>query len=120
MSALPATARHVLRRTAWAALAVFLLAFLALEVVNHGVPALIAGLLLLLVPDLPKRLGNGSRKALAWHNFLHRPWIPLAVLVVYSAGGLGDWVPLFTAGLGWLAHIAVERVFGGGRRVRTR
>lgn len=127
MSVVRAPARQVVRRVAWAALAVFLLAFIVLEVVNHGVSALIAALLLLIAPDLtmlvgasPEVAGSGKLppKAVPYYNFAHQPWIPLAVLVVYSVGGLGDWVPLFTAGLGWLAHVALDRAFGYGLRER--
>lgn len=110
-------------RAAWAALAVFLLAFIVLEVVNHGGWALAAALLFLIVPDLTLGIGAGgngklSPKAVPYYNFAHRPWIPLAVLVCYSVGALGDWVPLFTAALGWLAHVALDRAFGYGLRER--
>ncbi|MEV6877853.1 DUF4260 family protein [Amycolatopsis sp. NPDC051128] len=125
MSVVEAPARQIAKRVAWAALAVFLLAFIVLEVINHGGPALVAALLLLIAPDLTMFIGAGaagdgklSPKAVPWYNFMHRPWIPLAVLAGYSAGGLGDWVPLFTAGLGWLAHIALDRAFGYGLRAR--
>ena len=123
MSDVLVPARRVAQRIAWAALAVFLLAFVVLEVVNHGVAALVAALLFLIVPDLAMLIGAGaggngklSPTAVPYYNLLHRPWIPLAVLVVYSAGLLGEWVPLFTAGLGWLTHIAVDRAFGYGLR----
>ena len=119
------------RRVAWAALAVFLLAFVALEVINHGGSALAAALLFLIAPDLTLFIGTGGNgrlapKAVPYYNFAHRPWLPLAVLIAYSTGALGDWVPLFTAALGWLAHVALDRAFGyglrerdGSRRVRT-
>ncbi|WET76294.1 DUF4260 family protein [Amycolatopsis sp. QT-25] len=123
MSVVVTPARQVAKRVAWAALAAFLLAFIVLEVINHGGSALVAALLLLIAPDLTMLIGAGvagkgklSPKAVPYYNVMHRPWIPLAVLVVYSAGGLGDWVPLFTAGLGWLAHIALDRAFGYGLR----
>jgi hypothetical protein len=123
MSVVLAPARQVVKRVAWAALAAFLLAFIVLEVINHGGSALVAALLLLIVPDLTMVIGAGaagdgklSPKAVPYYNLMHRPWIPLAVLVIYSLGGLGDWVPLFTAGLGWLAHIALDRAFGYGLR----
>lgn len=125
MSVALAPARQVVKRVAWAALAVFLLAFIVLEVINHGGSALVAALLLLMAPDLTMFIGastagNGklSPKAVPYYNLMHQPWIPLALLVVYSIGGLGDWVPLFTAGLGWLAHIALDRAFGYGLRER--
>lgn len=109
----------VAKRVAWAALAVFLLAFVVLEVINHGVAAGVAALLFLIAPDLPMVIGGKlSPRAVPYYNFVHRPWIPLAVLLAYSAGLLGDWVPLFTAGLGWLTHIALDRAFGYGLRNR--
>ena len=123
MSLVLAPARPVVSRVAWATLAVFLLAFIVLEVINHGGSALVAALLLMVAPDLTMLIGardggDGrlSPRAVPYYNAMHRPWVPLAVLVVYSAGGLGSWVPLFTAALGWLAHIALDRAFGYGLR----
>jgi hypothetical protein len=123
MSPVLAPARPIAKRVAWAALAVFLLAFIVLEVINHGGSALVAALLLMVAPDLTMLIGardggDGrlSPRAVPYYNAMHRPWVPLAVLVVYSAGGLGSWVPLFTAALGWLAHIALDRAFGYGLR----
>jgi hypothetical protein len=115
------TSTGVAKRVAWAALAVFLLAFVVLEVINHGATAGVAALLFLIAPDLTMLIGTGgngklSPRAVPYYNLVHRPWIPLAVLVAYSSGLLGDWVPLFTAGLGWLTHIALERTFGYGLR----
>jgi hypothetical protein len=125
MSNVLAPARPAAKRVAWAALAVFLLAFIVLEVINHGGSALVAALLLMVAPDLTMLVGaseggNGrlSPRAVPYYNAMHRPWIPLAVLVVYSAGGLGTWVPLFVGALGWLAHIALDRAFGYGLRER--
>jgi hypothetical protein len=124
MSTVRVPARPI-ARVAWAALAAFLLAFIALEVIKHGSSALVGALVLLIAPDLTLLVGartggNGklSPKAVPFYNAVHRPWLPLALLVVYSVGALGDWVPLFTAGLGWLAHIAVDRAFGYGLRAR--
>jgi uncharacterized protein DUF4260 len=125
MSVVLTPARQVAKRVAWAALAAFLLAFIVLEVINHGGSALLGALLFLIAPDLTMVIGAGTAgngklapKAVPYYNIVHRPWIPLAVLVVYSAGGLGEWVPLFTAGLGWLAHVALDRAFGYGLRER--
>lgn len=124
MSVTHAPARPI-ARVAWAALATFLLAFIALEVIKHGSSALISALALLIAPDLTmligaRTAGDGklSPKAVPFYNVMHRPWLPLALLVIYSVGALGDWVPLFTAGLGWLAHVAVDRAFGYGLRAR--
>jgi Domain of unknown function (DUF4260) len=121
MSGVRAPARPIGARVAWAALAVFLLAFIALEVIKHGGGALVGALLLLAAPEVTVVLGRvvGDRRLVPFYNAVHRPWLPLALLVVYSVGGLGDRVPLFTAGLGWLAHIAVERALGHGLRARN-
>ncbi|NRQ36729.1 DUF4260 family protein [Nonomuraea sp. NN258] len=125
MSAVTVPARRrVVSRTAWAALAIFLLAFVVLEVVNHGAPALISAILFVIVPDLTLFIGaseggNGrlSPRAVPFYNFMHRPWIPLAILVGYSFGPI-DWVPLFVMGLAWLLHVAADRAFGYGLRNR--
>ncbi|TMR20943.1 DUF4260 family protein [Nonomuraea turkmeniaca] len=115
-------ARRVASRTAWAALALFLLAFTVLEVANHGAPALVTAILFAILPDLTMLIGareggNGllSPKAVPYYNFMHRPWIPLAIMVGYSFGPI-DFVPLFVAGLAWLLHVAADRAFGYGLR----
>ncbi|MBB5077415.1 DUF4260 family protein [Nonomuraea endophytica] len=120
--AVAAPARNVAARVAWAALALFLLAFTVLEVVNHGVPALVTAIAVVIVPDLTMFIGareggNGrlSPKAVPYYNFMHRPWIPLVILVGYSFGPI-DFVPLFVAGLAWLLHVAADRAFGYGLR----
>jgi hypothetical protein len=41
--------------------------------------------------------------------------VPLIVLVAYAVGPI-EWPPLFTAGLGWLTHIALDRAAGYGPR----
>jgi hypothetical protein len=120
MSEVLPPAPQVAKRVAWAALAVFLLAFIALEVVNHGIPALVAALLFLIAPDLTMLTKTGVTsnpppRAVPYYNLAHRAWIPLTVLLIYSIGLLGDWVPLFTAALGWLAHIALHQTFGNVR-----
>ncbi|MFI6388603.1 DUF4260 family protein [Nonomuraea sp. NPDC050547] len=116
--------RSVAARVAWAALALFLLAFTVLEVVNHGAPALVTAIVFAIVPDLTMFIGareggDGrlSPKAVPFYNFMHRPWIPLVILVGYSFGPV-DFVPLFVAGLAWLLHVAADRAFGYGLRNR--
>ncbi|MFI9551926.1 DUF4260 family protein [Nonomuraea endophytica] len=120
--AVAAPARNVAARVAWAALALFLLAFTVLEVFNHGVPALVTAIAVVIVPDLTmligaREAGKGrlSPKAVPYYNFMHRPWIPLVILVGYSFGPI-DFVPLFVAGLAWLLHVAADRAFGYGLR----
>jgi hypothetical protein len=109
-------------RIAWGAFALFLLAFAVLEVVNHGAPALITAVAFAIIPDLTmfigaREAGNGkpSPKAVPYYNFMHRPWIPLAIMVAYSFGPV-DFVPIFVAGLAWLLHVAADRSFGYGLR----
>ncbi|MBP2330909.1 hypothetical protein JOF56_011294 [Kibdelosporangium banguiense] len=122
MSLVLAPARPIAQRVAWGVLAVFLLAFLVFEVVKHGGATWATALLLLIAPDLTMFIGAGeggngklSPKAVPFYNAMHRPWIPLTLLVGYSFSNL-DWVPLFTAGLAWLLHIASDRAFGYGLR----
>ncbi|CAM4022375.1 DUF4260 domain-containing protein [Kibdelosporangium persicum] len=122
MSHVLAPGRFTAQRAGWAVLAAFLLAFLAFEVVKHGGWSWATALALLIAPDLTMLIGaseggNGklSPKAVPFYNAMHWPWIPLALLVGYSFSDL-DWVPLFTAGLAWLLHIAVDRAFGYGMR----
>ena len=50
-----------------------------------------------------------------WYNAAHRVWVPVLLLAVYTVSPL-TWAPLFAAGLGWLAHIAVDRACGYGLR----
>ncbi|MFC0112842.1 DUF4260 family protein [Kibdelosporangium aridum] len=122
MSQVLAPVRPIAHRVAWAALALFLLAFLIFEVVKHGGWSWATALALFIAPDLTMFIdvrsgGDGrlSPKAVPFYNAVHRPWIPLVVLVGYSFSDL-DMVPLFTAGLAWLLHIAMDRTFGYGLR----
>ncbi|MGC7097381.1 DUF4260 family protein [Amycolatopsis lurida] len=116
--------RPVVQRVAWGAFALFLLAFLVFEVVKHGGDTLATALVLLIAPDLTMFIGAGgggngrlSPKAVPFYNAMHRPWIPLVLLLGYSVSDL-NWVPLFTAGLAWLLHISLDRAFGYGLRDR--
>ncbi|MET7334962.1 hypothetical protein [Nonomuraea sp. NPDC005650] len=99
------------RKIGWGTLALFLAAFAVFESVKYGLPTTAAMLLFFALPDLARLAGVRPPGPL--HQALHRVWIPLAVLVGYSFG-LVVWPPLFTAGLGWLTRIAVERTFGRG------
>ncbi len=99
------------RRICWGALALFLAAFAVFESVKYGLPTTAAMLLFVALPDLA-RLG-GVRPPGPAHQVVHRVWIPLGVLVGYTFGPI-VWPPLFTAGLGWLTRIAVERALGRG------
>ncbi|KAB8189467.1 DUF4260 family protein [Nonomuraea phyllanthi] len=100
-----------LRRLGWGALALFLAAFAIFESVKYGLPTTVAMLLFFALIDLARLAGVRPPGVL--HQALHRVWIPLVVVVAYSFGPI-VWPPLFTAGLGWLTRIAVERAFGRG------
>jgi len=126
-----ATTHHdvpsTVRRSAWAAWAVFLTAFAILEGVNHGAGswwALAGGLI---APDLsffaaagsrePVRQGQLPSQAVPFYNTAHRSWIPLALAVAYSVSPLQ--VPaLFTFLLAWMLHIAIDRVAGYNLRTK--
>jgi hypothetical protein len=102
------------------ALTALLLAALVFEVARHGlwVPA-VAGVV---APDLALLLGIGKGlepgrlhpRAVPAYNAVHRPWGPLALMALATAGlpGLG-W---FVAGLGWAFHVALDRSAGYGLR----
>src|ERR1700761_8580445 len=113
------------RRAGWLGAGLAALAFGGLEVANHG-PWALAGLITFAIaPDLTflKGLGQASQMqpgqlppaAVPWYNAAHRPWVPALLLVAYAVTPL-TWAPLFAAGLGWLAHIALDRAMGFGLR----
>ncbi|MEV5609118.1 DUF4260 family protein [Streptomyces sp. NPDC052225] len=114
-------------RGAWALFAVFLLAWTVLEMVNHGGAAIVLGIVGFLAPDLtlvigpagPHEAGQLPRGRVAAYNFVHRPVLPLAGLVVVPflpGDGPSANVGLFTLALGWLLHIAADRALGHGLR----
>ena len=125
-----ATQHHfptALRRTGWAAWAVFLTAFAVLEGVNHGAGSWLALVGGVIAPDLsffaaagahePVRQGQLPRKAVPFYNTAHRTWIPFALAVAYSVSTLQ--VPaLFTFLLAWMLHIAIDRVAGYNLRTK--
>jgi hypothetical protein len=100
-----------IRKICWGALALFLAAFAIFESLKYGLPTTAAALVFFALPDLA-RLAR-VRPPGPVYQAVHRVWIPLAVLVGYTFGPI-VWPPLFTAGLGWLTRIAVERTFGRG------
>ncbi|MEO3796992.1 hypothetical protein ABGB14_42905 [Nonomuraea sp. B10E15] len=71
----------------------------------------IAALAFFVFPDVTRFAGVRPPGAL--HQAVHRVWIPLAVLVGYTFGPV-VWPPLFTAGLGWLTRVALDRTLGRG------
>ncbi|MFF4622065.1 hypothetical protein [Nonomuraea jabiensis] len=100
---------HRVRTVCWAALALFLAAFAVFESVKYGLPTSVAALIFVALPDLA-RLARVPPSGVP-HQAVHRVWIPLAVVIGYSFGPI-VWPPLFTAGLGWLTRIAVDRALG--------
>jgi hypothetical protein len=109
------------RRTAWAAWAAFLLAFALLEGVNHGAAAWAALAGGVIAPDLMFLAAAGAheavsrgqlpRRAVPFYNSAHRAWFPLALAVAYTVAPVQA-AAVFTFLLGWMLHIAVDRVAG--------
>ncbi|MDQ0376409.1 DUF4260 family protein [Amycolatopsis thermophila] len=109
-----------MKRIAWAVAAAFLLAFAVFEAVEHGGWTVGAVLLGLIGPDLTFLAGIGAppagrgilpRRVVPFYNAAHHWASPVLFLVVFS------FVPnTFPLALAWLAHIAVDRVFGYGLR----
>ncbi len=73
-------------------------------------------------PDLAFLRGRGEptpgpgyipRSTVGLYNTLHRPWAPAATIALGLAT-LSQ--PLLVGGLGWLAHIALDRATGVGLR----
>jgi hypothetical protein len=116
------TPGSVAKRGAWLALGLFAIAFAVFEVSRHGLGALGLGLAFLVAPDLTMLIGAGRKlargqlapPAVPFYNLVHSVWGPLVLLVVctFSIGSAA----LFTGGLAWLAHVAVDRAAGFGPR----
>jgi uncharacterized protein DUF4260 len=131
----PTTAHPAVRgakRVAWIALTVFLAAFAVFESAKYGFATTAAAITFFVLPDLtmfigvkeaatqaaagaPHQPGRLQPRAVPFYNAMHRAWVPLLILVAYSLGPI-VWPPLFTAGLGWLTHIALDRAAGYGLR----
>jgi hypothetical protein len=113
------------RRAGWLGLGLAALAFGGLEAANHGPWALALLITFVIAPDLTFLVGLGRAgqmergqlppAAVPWYNAAHRVWVPTLLLVAYAVSPL-SWAPLFAAGLGWLAHIAIDRAAGFGLR----
>lgn len=110
------------RRVAWIAGAAFFLAFGILEGMNHGLGAWLALAAGMVAPDLSFLLGGPaegerlqpgqlSRRTVPFYNAVHRALVPFALLLAYTFTPIKS-PALFTFLLGWLLHIAVDRVAG--------
>jgi hypothetical protein len=109
-----------------AVVGVLLIAAMVFEMVRHGGATLWTAPLGLLGPDLAFLVGIGQEtehgrlptKAVAVYNLVHRPWLPLVLVVVVSVDGqsTAQAAPYFVAGLAWLVHIALDRALGFGLR----
>jgi hypothetical protein len=114
-------------RGAWALLALFLLAWTVLEMVNHPGATIPLGIVGFIAPDLTLIVGPGGphepgqlpRGKVAAYNLVHRPIVPVLGLIVIPFlpdDGPSDNTGLFTLALGWLLHIAADRALGYGLR----
>lgn len=128
-----------LRRLAWLAAAAALTGFAVYEVVVHNLgpwPILVFALL----PDLAFLAGAGQQhepgqlppRAVPIYNLAHRPMVPLVIIALALVALLvirllietperyeaTRFIPLivYTAGITWLAHIALDRALGFGLR----
>jgi Domain of unknown function (DUF4260) len=131
--------RERLRRPAWLAIGVALVAFAIFEVVVHDLGALPI-VVFAVLPDLtflaggtqPHERGQLPPRAVPAYNLAHRPVLPLALIAVSLIALLAirllvlepepfeatRHLPLIAlvAGLVWLAHVALDRAFGFGLR----
>lgn len=102
-------------RIGWTVLAVLVLAFVVFESVKYGRVATAVVLAFALLPAVSRVPGVPG-----WlHAPLHRPWLPLALLVIGVSvpvpplgWGLRGGLELFLAGSAWLLHLAAERAAG--------
>ena len=117
----PDFVRQVGRRATWLAFAAALIAFAVFEVGRHHLgpwPIVV----FVMLPDLSFLAGAGvttehgqlAPRAVPIYNFVHRPFVPLALIAAASFGLLP--VFWFVAGLSWLAHIAIDHAAGYGLR----
>jgi hypothetical protein len=105
-----------------------LLAVAVAEIVLHGGATIWTALLGLVGPDLvlfvgigrPHEPGQLPRVAVPVYNMLHRPWLPLIMLVVVAVDDQtnAQAAPYFVGALAWLAHIALDRALGFNLRAR--
>jgi hypothetical protein len=115
-------------RPVMATVAVLLAAAMVFEMVRHGGDTLWTGPLALIGPDLAFLAGIGQRaeqgrlptRAVWAYNLLHRPWLPLIMLLAVSVDGqsAAQAAPYFVAGLAWLVHITLDRALGFNLRAK--
>jgi Domain of unknown function (DUF4260) len=118
------TTRPAIQRLAWLGVLAATTAFAILEVGKHGAGPLALALAFALAPDLPMLIGANrglargqlAPAAVPFYNATHRVWGPLLLLVACTF--LVDSAALFTGGLAWLAHVALDRAVGYGLRGR--
>lgn len=111
-------------RGTWALFSAFLLFWLVLEMVNHGGGTIPLGIAGLFTPDLTLFVGpSGSHEAgqlprgrVPGYNLVHRPVVPLLRLAVCVVLPDPPGTALFTFGIAWLLHIALDRALGYGLR----
>lgn len=115
-------------RPVMATASVLLVAAMVFEMVRHGDATLWSGPLALIGPDLAFFAGIGQSaehgrlptRAVWVYNLLHRPWLPLIMLLVVSVDGQSNAqaAPYFVAGLAWLLHITLDRALGYNLRAK--
>jgi hypothetical protein len=116
------TMRQQSVRPLMATAGVLLTAAMVFEMVRHADATLWTGPLALIGPDLaflagigqPAEQGRLPTRAVWVYNLLHRPWLPLIMLLVVSVDGQSNTqaAPYFVAGLAWLVHITLDRALG--------
>jgi hypothetical protein len=114
------SASTVLRRTGWALAAAVLLGGAVFEAAKHGGSTIalaalgVVGPGLSLVPGATQRRvrGEPGQWAVAVYHLVHRPWLPLAVMIGSAFAGQPAAAGLFALGCAWLGHLAVERACG--------
>lgn len=120
------SAGTVLRRVAWAVAAGALFGGAVFEAAKHGGPTIAWAALGVLGPGLSliaeatqRRVrGEPGPRAVALYHLVHRPWVPLGVMIGSAFTGQPAAAGLFALGCAWLGHVAVERACG--RRMAAR
>lgn len=116
-----ATSSRGVSRAVYGVVGLLALAAAILEATRHGGATIAATAFFLTAPDLSMLVGASQAtpkgylapRAVPVYNAVHQLGPPLVVLAVFSI------VPStagFAAGLAWLAHIAIDRAMGYGRR----